>query len=72
MLERMMKRAAATKGERTDDNITSFNKRYDTFNTETMVVLNMFEKRGLLRRVNVARTIDQIFRDTKALFAPSP
>ena len=49
MLERMMKRAANS--GRTDDNLTSFNKRFDVFMNETSVVLGIFEKKGLLRRV---------------------
>ena len=66
MLSRVMKRSENS--GRTDDNVTSFNKRFDTFNNETMVVLRMFDKQGLLRKVDASKGIEEIFSDLKRLF----
>ena len=49
MLERVMKRATET--TRADDNLTSFNKRYDTFVNETLVVVKQMEGKHTVKKV---------------------
>ncbi len=70
-LQEVMWARVSKRGEssgRTDDNLTSFNKRLDTYNNETSVVLKVFEKQGLLRKIDASRGVDEVFNDLKKLF----
>ena len=50
MEERLLKRGE-TSG-RTDDNIESIKKRFKTFISQTLPVIQLYEKRGKIRKVN--------------------
>lgn len=66
MIERILERAK-TSG-RSDDNLESLKKRFDTFNKESVPIVDMFEKKGKLRRVDALKTIDEVYADVIAAF----
>lgn len=68
MRERILERGQ-TSG-RSDDNLATVQKRFATFNKQTMPVLDAAEGRGLLRRVPAAGTPDEVFGAIAPLFAP--
>ena len=63
MIERILERAK-TSG-RDDDNMESLKKRFGVFNTETIPVVEYFDKIGKVRRVQAIGTIDGVFEDVK-------
>jgi len=69
MEERLLKRAE-TSG-RSDDNIETIKKRFRTFVEQTVPVCDLYEKRGVLRKINAERDIDAISADVLPLFDES-
>jgi UMP-CMP kinase len=59
MIERILERAK-TSG-RSDDNLESLKKRFDTFNKESLPIVEYFEKRGKLRRIDALKSIDEVY-----------
>lgn len=67
MIDRIMERSK-TSG-RNDDNIESLRKRFDTFNKETMPIVNLFDSQDKARKINALRTVDEVFEDVKKVLA---
>eukprot|EP00794_Sanderia_malayensis_P016052 gene16052-17674_t len=68
MVERLLGRAK-TSG-RVDDNEETIKKRLNTFEAQTLPVIDVYEKQGKVRKINAERGIDAIFSDvTTALDA---
>ncbi|XP_037791448.1 UMP-CMP kinase 1-like isoform X2 [Penaeus monodon] len=65
--ERCLGRGAAGSG-RPDDNEASLQKRFDTFSNDTVHILNWYEKRGLLRTIDGAKSIEEVAADVKSHF----
>ena len=63
MLERIMKRAK-TSG-RADDNKEAAQKRFKTFREETMKVIEHFEKKKMVLRVNADNDIETVYKEMK-------
>ena len=63
--EEMKKRILGRKEGRADDNEKTILKRIDVFDKETRPLAPIFEKKGILIRIDCNRTIDQIFEDIK-------
>ena len=63
--EEMKKRILGRKEGRADDNEKTIIKRIDVFDKETRPLAPIFEKKGILIRIDCNRTIDQIFEDIK-------
>ncbi|QPG77140.1 bifunctional uridylate/adenylate kinase [Brettanomyces nanus] len=59
MLERLLQRGK-TSG-RSDDNIESIKKRFRTFLETSMPVINYYEKKGKVVKVNCDRPVDEVF-----------
>lgn len=59
MIERILERAK-TSG-RSDDNLESLKKRFDTFNKESLPVVEYFDKLGKLRRIDALKSIDEVY-----------
>ena len=66
MIERILERAK-TSG-RSDDNLESLKKRFDTFNKESLPIVEAFEKKGKLRRVDALKSIDDVYADVISTF----
>jgi len=65
--ERCLQRGQAGSG-RTDDNIESLRKRFVTNKESTMPIVDHFEEKGLLRKVDATRSPDEVYDDVKSLF----
>ena len=59
MMERILERAK-TSG-RSDDNAESLKKRFATFNAESVPIVEFFDKKGKLRRVDALASIDEVY-----------
>lgn len=66
MEERLLERGK-TSG-RADDNAESIRKRFNTFQADSMPVVEEFEKEGKVRRINSERPIDEVYASVKAVF----
>lgn len=66
MEDRLLGRAKAS-GEavRDDDNIETIRKRFKTFVNDTMPVVNLFESRRLVWKINCEKTKEEVFEDCK-------
>ena len=69
VLARLLERGK-TSG-RSDDNVEAIKKRFATFQTETQPVVDRMDAAGKLQRVSAERSVDQVWKETQALFAPS-
>ncbi|KJE98217.1 adenylate kinase [Capsaspora owczarzaki ATCC 30864] len=54
---------------RTDDNKESLTKRFHTYESETMPIVNYFDRKGLVRKIDSTRSVDEVFADVKKVFA---
>ena len=66
--EECLKRALGRNQNRSDDNVESFKKRIATYTSSTVVVLEEFEGRGLLRKIDANGTPEEVWRATQQLF----
>ncbi|KAJ3092247.1 hypothetical protein HK102_009381 [Quaeritorhiza haematococci] len=66
LVQRLLKRGE-TSG-RADDNIESIKKRLETFRSQSLPVVEYFEKNGRVRRVTAEGTIDEITQTTMDQF----
>jgi adenylate kinase len=64
MEARIMERAK-TSG-RSDDNLESLKKRFDTYQNETKPVIELFESKNLIKKINAERSVDEVYADTHA------
>lgn len=53
---------------RSDDNIESLKKRFNVFYTETMPIVDHYEKMSLVRRVNSEKPPELVFEDVQQAF----
>lgn len=66
MRTRLLGRAASS--GRIDDNEETITKRFVTFQKETDPLLQHFESKGLLRRVNGEQNVDEVWGEVQQLF----
>lgn len=66
MEERLLKRGE-TSG-RVDDNAESIRKRFDTFVKTSMPVIEYYEAKGKVRRVDATKTPDEVYAVVKGFF----
>jgi thymidylate kinase len=72
MLKRLLKRGE-TSG-RIDDNIESIKKRFNTFQVTSMPVVDFYEKKGKIIRIDASSTPDEVYSQVKkelTVWAPS-
>lgn len=67
VLENRILERAKTSG-RADDNLESFKKRIKTFEEETKPILDIFESKGQVIRINSERSVDEVFMEIEKLF----
>ncbi|CAI2379358.1 unnamed protein product [Moneuplotes crassus] len=63
MLKRIMHRAK-TSG-RADDNVEAAQKRFTTFNTETMKVIDHFDEKNIVHKIDATGDIEEVYTDLK-------
>lgn len=65
--ERCLGRGAAGSG-RSDDNLDSLKKRFNTYLNDTLPIINHYDQKGLVRRVNAEVSPIEVFQDVKTAF----
>lgn len=70
MEERLIKRGK-TSG-RVDDNAETIRKRFNTFVKETIPVIQNYEEKYKVKRVDATRSVDEVFADVCAIFGDLP
>nr|CAD1831075.1 unnamed protein product [Ananas comosus var. bracteatus] len=68
--EEMERRVLNRNQGRDDDNIETVRKRFKVFSESTLPVIEYYERKGKVRKVDAAKPIDEVFNDVKAIFAP--
>lgn len=58
-----MTRALGRGENRTDDNVQSYNKRYNTFLKETVPIIEYYKQQNLVRSVNSLPGVEEVFRE---------
>lgn len=66
-IERCLKRGAQGSG-RVDDNMEVLRKRIQTFENESLPIIQHYEKLHLVRKVDSNKTPDLVFEDVKVIF----
>lgn len=67
-VERCIKRGQAGSG-RTDDNMDSLKKRFNTYMNDTMPIINHYRSLGKVRQIDANECPDTVFGDVKAALA---
>lgn len=65
--ERCLGRGAAGSG-RSDDNLESLQKRFNTYLNDTMPIIEHYDAKGLVQRINAEVAPDKVFEDVKKVF----
>ncbi|CAH4029042.1 unnamed protein product [Pieris brassicae] len=65
--DRCLGRGAAGSG-RSDDNIESLKKRFNTYLNDTMPIIDHYDKQGLVCRVNAEVSPQEVFADVEKCF----
>ncbi|KYQ91891.1 UMP-CMP kinase [Tieghemostelium lacteum] len=66
MTNRLLKRGESS--GRSDDNIESIKKRFNTFKVQTMEVIDLYKKDDKVRIINSDRDESSVYNDVKSLF----
>lgn len=66
-IERCISRGSAGSG-RSDDNIASLTKRFETFQSSTVPVVEEYEKSNAVRKIDSNRDVDSVFEDVCKIF----
>ncbi|VVC99085.1 unnamed protein product [Leptidea sinapis] len=64
---RCLGRGAAGSG-RSDDNLESLQKRFNTYMNDTLPIINHYDKLGMVRRVNAESAPSEVFEHVKKCF----
>jgi len=67
---RLLRRGETATVKRDDDNLESIRKRFRTFQDQTRPVLEYYESKGMLRRINSNKPVDEVYDQIQTIFAP--
>lgn len=65
--QRCLKRGAEGSG-RSDDNVESLRKRIQTYNNDTMPIVNYYKELNLVKTLDADRSIPEVFDEIKEIF----
>ncbi|KAF7723212.1 hypothetical protein EC973_002287 [Apophysomyces ossiformis] len=65
MLERLLKRGESS--GRIDDNIESIKKRFETFRDTSYPVIEEYEKKDKVRKVDAGKSVEEVYEDVKKI-----
>lgn len=65
--QRCLERGAAGSG-RVDDNRESLRKRFNTYVNDTMPIIEYYQDKNLVRKIDASRKPDEVFEDVKKAF----
>lgn len=66
-VERCLKRGQAGSG-RTDDNLDSLKKRFNTYMNDTMPIIEYYRKQDKVRKIDTSACADAVYKDVEAVF----
>lgn len=66
-VDRCLSRGAQGSG-RSDDNIESLKKRFNTYLNETQPIIEYYENLNLVHKIDATRTVDEVYDDVKKIF----
>lgn len=66
-IDRAMARGAAGSG-RTDDNMDSLRLRFKTYYDSTMPIINHFEEKGLVKKIDATKGPEEVYKIVEPLF----
>lgn len=69
-VDRCLRRGAEGSG-RSDDNVESLKKRFQTYLTSTMPIIDHYDEEGLVKKVSAVKTPEEVFDEVKKLFSRS-
>ena len=52
---------------RVDDSVDVIRRRFTTYREESMPIINMYEKRGIVRKIIADRTIEQVYKEVESI-----
>ncbi|KAL3603917.1 hypothetical protein D5086_004776 [Populus alba] len=55
---------------REDDNIETIRKRFNVFLESSLPVVEYYESKGKVRKVDAAKSVEEVFEAVKAIFTP--
>ncbi|EEF35901.1 UMP-CMP kinase 3 isoform X2 [Ricinus communis] len=67
--EEMERRLLSRNQGRVDDNIETIRKRFKVFLESSIPVVEYYESKGKVRKIDAAKSIEEVFEDVKAIFA---
>ncbi|KAL9385242.1 hypothetical protein Peur_022252 [Populus x canadensis] len=67
--EELTKRILNRNQGRVDDNIETIGKRLKVYFESTLPVINYYDSKGKVRKIDAQRSIDEVFEDVKSVFA---
>ncbi|XP_028754741.1 UMP-CMP kinase 3 isoform X2 [Neltuma alba] len=68
--EEMEKRLLSRNEGRVDDNIETIRKRFRVFLESSLPVVNYYDAKGKVHRIDAARPIEEVFETVKVIFTP--
>ncbi|KAK7339251.1 hypothetical protein VNO77_19907 [Canavalia gladiata] len=68
--EEMERRLLSRNQGRKDDNIDTIKKRFKVFLESSLPVITYYDARGKVRKIDAARSIEQVFESVKTIFEP--
>ncbi|KAL5560595.1 hypothetical protein UlMin_036806 [Ulmus minor] len=68
--EEMEKRLLSRNQGREDDNIETIRKRFKVFLESSLPVIEHYDSRGKVRKIDAARPVDEVFESVKTFFSP--
>ncbi|CAL0329522.1 unnamed protein product [Lupinus luteus] len=68
--EEMEKRLLSRNQGREDDNIETIRKRFKVFLESSLPVINYYDAKAKVRKIDAARPVEEVFETVKAIFAP--
>lgn len=67
--EEMLKRLLNRNQGRVDDNVETITKRFRVFAESSLPVVNYYDSKGKVRKIDAVKTKEEVFEDIKLLFA---
>ncbi|KAI5598324.1 hypothetical protein POPTR_002G134600v4 [Populus trichocarpa] len=68
--EEMEKRILSRNQGREDDNIETIRKRFNVFLESSLPVVEYYDSKGKVRKVDAAKSVEEVFEAVKAIFTP--
>ncbi|KAL9255758.1 UMP-CMP kinase 3-like protein [Drosera capensis] len=68
--EEMEKRILGRNQGREDDNVATIRKRFKVYMESSLPVIEYYNSRGKVRKIDAAKPVESVFEDVKAVFSP--